>query len=103
MSANDTQVGGAHYKRFGIEPWDVIAVNDLDAFQAEISYYLFRWRTKNGLEDLRKAQHWLAKYIEVEELRAKLGPDGMKAAILSAALEKIVKRMKEAAVTAERR
>jgi len=87
--ANAIQHGGDHYKKMGIEPWDVSILNDLDVFQSEVLYYVMRWKTKNGLEDLKKAQHWLAKYIEVETARKEHGPVAMKARLLSAAANKV--------------
>lgn len=91
-SANDTQVGGGHYKARAIEPWDIVAVLGLDPFQADTMYYLLRWREKGGLEDLEKAAHWLRKYIEVERLRKELGDEGMRARLLEAAFMKARRR-----------
>lgn len=68
--ANKRQVGGNHYKAMGIEHWDVVALNNLDYFQGQVTKYVMRWRGKNGLQDLEKAHHFLQKYIEVEKLRA---------------------------------
>lgn len=64
MSANNTQVGGEHY-RTTIQHWDFAAANELDYFQGQITKYVTRWKKKNGLEDLLKAQHFLAKYVEL--------------------------------------
>lgn len=69
MAANDTQVGGTHYKNLGIQPWDYIAANNLGWFEGSIVKYVTRWRTKDGIEDLRKARHILDKLIEVEEAK----------------------------------
>jgi hypothetical protein len=69
MSANDTQVGGNHYKKQAIEPWDYIASNGLGFFEGNIVKYVTRWRDKAGLEDLKKAQHYLAKLIEIESTK----------------------------------
>lgn len=66
MSANDTQHGGTHYKDSAIQPWDFIASNKLGYFEGNVVKYVARWRKKNGLEDLKKAQHYLQKLIEVE-------------------------------------
>jgi len=66
MKANDRQVGGDHY-RSPIQHWDFAAANRLDYFQGQITKYVCRWREKNGIEDLKKAQHFLQKYVEVEE------------------------------------
>lgn len=35
--------------------------------RGNIAKYLHRWRYKNGLEDLKKAQWYLNKLIETEE------------------------------------
>ena len=64
--ANDRQVGGNHYVG-SIQHWDVVVANDLDYFQAQITKYVIRWKNKNGLQDLKKAQHFLEKYIELAE------------------------------------
>lgn len=74
MSENERQVGGDHYKTGGEEHWDRVARLGLDYFQGQITKYVERWKKKNGIEDLRKAQHFLAKYIEIEE--AKAAPQG---------------------------
>ena len=68
MSQNDYQVGGSHYKRPGkIEHWDFVWMHSLDYFQAAITKYVMRHRDKGGIQDLKKAQHFLAKYIELLE------------------------------------
>lgn len=67
MSANERQVAGSHYKN-AVQHWDWVAANDLDYFQGQITKYVARWKNKNGLEDLRKAQHFLEKYIEISEI-----------------------------------
>lgn len=66
-SANDIQVGGQHYKAKTIQPWDFIAANGLGYFEGNIVKYVSRWRDKGGLDDLRKARHYLDKLIELEE------------------------------------
>lgn len=68
MNADDKQVAGDHYKLKGdsfCEHWNYVIANDLDYFQAQITKYVTRWKKKNGLVDLKKAQHFLEKYIEV--------------------------------------
>jgi hypothetical protein len=66
MNANDTQVAGDHYKRQTIQPWDYIAANGLGFFEGNVVKYVSRWKTKAGVEDLRKARHYLDKLIELE-------------------------------------
>ena len=66
MSANDTQVAGDHYKRQHIQPWDFIAANNIGYFEGNVIKCVTRWRTKAGVDDLRKARHYLDKLIELE-------------------------------------
>ena len=63
--ADDTQVGGSHYKDKTIQPWDYIIANDLGYLEGNVVKYVSRWKNKNGVEDLKKAQHYLSKLIEV--------------------------------------
>lgn len=65
MSANEEQVGGDHYRLKAIQPWDFIAANELGFFEGNIVKYVSRWRAKNGVDDLRKARHYLDKLIEL--------------------------------------
>lgn len=69
MSANETQVGGDHYKDKAIQPWDYITGNGLAYLEGCIVKYISRHREKGGLEDLHKAKHYLDKLIEVEEAK----------------------------------
>lgn len=64
--ANATQVAGSHYKTKAIQPWDFIAANDLGFFEGNVIKYVSRWRDKGGVDDLRKAQHYLQKLIELQ-------------------------------------
>lgn len=70
-AANKRQVGGKHYKRFKIQPWDAILDWKLDYLDGTAVKYLSRWREKGGIEDLQKAIHFIEKQIEVERARAK--------------------------------
>jgi hypothetical protein len=65
-TANQTQIGGNHYKEKSIQPWDYIAANKLGYFEGNIIKYTTRWRDKGGTNDLLKAQHYLNKLIEIE-------------------------------------
>lgn len=64
MTVNDEQVGGHHYQKGSIQPWDFVVANDLDFFQGNILKYLTRWKHKGGIADLEKARHYLEKYTE---------------------------------------
>jgi len=67
MSADDIQHGGRHYKNLDPEPWNVITAWNLGYLDGTALKYIARWRDKNGIEDLKKAIHFLQKTIEVEE------------------------------------
>lgn len=73
-NANDYQVSGDHYKQFkGYEPWDVITAWNLGYLDGTALKYIARWRDKNGIEDLKKAIHFLEKAIEVYEQNGFVG------------------------------
>lgn len=65
--ANDRQVAGTHYKAHKYETWDVILDWNLGYLDGNAVKYLSRWRLKGGVQDLKKARHYLDKLIEVEE------------------------------------
>lgn len=66
VGANAVQVGGSHYKtNHGLQHWDMVNMFNLDYFQGQITKYVFRWKSKNGLQDLQKAAHFLQKYMEL--------------------------------------
>lgn len=65
MRANEIQVGGDHYRRGGdVQHWDVIDRNGIGYLEGVASKYVCRHREKNGLQDLRKAEHYLMKLLE---------------------------------------
>jgi hypothetical protein len=66
LSANEKQVGGVHYQK-DIQPWDYIIANKLGYLEGNIVKYVSRWKDKGGVQDLKKAQHYLQKLIEVTE------------------------------------
>lgn len=64
-------VNPAHYKQGGIEAIDGIAsathgLTGIDAVcTGNAIKYLWRWKHKNGVEDLKKAQWYINKLIEI--------------------------------------
>lgn len=70
MSANEVQVGGEHYRTKPIQPWDFITQNGLGYLEGCIVKYVSRHRQKGGIEDLKKAKHYLDKLIELESSKA---------------------------------
>lgn len=75
-TANDTQIGGDHYKIGGEEHWDRVQRLGLDYFQGQITKYVERWKKKNGVQDLLKARHFLDKYIEIQQREVITAPGG---------------------------
>lgn len=65
-SALDTQEGGNHYKSLAIQPVEYIHANGIGYFEGCVIKYVTRWRSKNGIEDLKKARHFLDLLIELE-------------------------------------
>ena len=62
-NVNEIQIGGNHYMR-GIQPFDIISSWKLDFWSGNVLKYLLRFPFKNGIEDLKKARHYLDYLIE---------------------------------------
>ena len=70
MAANELQYGGDHYKKYGnLQPWDVVLAWDLGYLEGTALKYIARWQDKGGIQDIKKAIHFLEKLIEVEEAK----------------------------------
>lgn len=52
-----------HYVGKRMEVIDVIDAFDLNAYEANIVKYVLRYKKKNGLEDLKKAEWYLTRLI----------------------------------------
>jgi hypothetical protein len=66
MSANDTQVGGDHYRvEDGPQHWDLMKHYGPGYYIGNATKYLTRWRKKNGVEDLKKSRHYVVKLDEL--------------------------------------
>ena len=70
QSARDTQVAGDHYKKMGVEPWDVV---DSWPLEQRIGYYrggalkyLMRMGSKDqSAQEIAKGKHYMEKLLEV--------------------------------------
>ena len=67
------QVGGDHYVRHAIQPWDVIEEYDLNFFTGNAVKYLLRDKPgTRRVEDLQKAIHYIeheiARSLALEDL-----------------------------------
>jgi hypothetical protein len=67
MSSLDIQVGGNHYKEMAIQPIEFIMKNNIGFMEGNAIKYISRWRSKGGVEDLKKARHYLDMLIEFEQ------------------------------------
>ena len=67
QSAMTTQVGGSHYTKMKIQPYEYCHVNRMGYVEGTALKYLSRWRDKGGLEDLEKAKHAIEWLIEYEQ------------------------------------
>jgi hypothetical protein len=66
MTALDVQVGGGHYKAWVIQPAEFNQKNKVPYCEANVIKYVCRHKAKNGLEDLKKAKHYIDLLIEME-------------------------------------
>ncbi len=66
MKALDRQEGGSHYKNFEIQPIEFIHRNNIPFIEGNIIKYILRHKQKNGIEDLKKAKHYIDLLIEQE-------------------------------------
>ena len=61
-----TQVSGSHYKDLKIQPVEYIHGNGIPFVEGCVIKYVTRWRAKGGVEDLKKARHFLDILIDLE-------------------------------------
>jgi hypothetical protein len=68
----DTQIGGSHYIRMAVQPWDAMASwmshEEFTGFlRGNVIKYTARAGSKGeAIEDYKKARHYLDKLIEVQ-------------------------------------
>ena len=67
MSSMTSQIGGSHYKSMVIQPVEYIHKNNIGFIEGAVIKYVSRWRSKGGIDDLRKAKHMIDLLIELEE------------------------------------
>ena len=66
MSNLNKQIGGSHYKNMAIQPIEYIVKNNIPYIEGNVIKYISRWKQKNGIDDLRKARHYIDMLIELE-------------------------------------
>ena len=62
----DVQVGGSHYKNCKIQPVEYMHANGLGYCEGAIIKYVSRYKQKGGIEDLKKAKHFIDLLIQLE-------------------------------------
>jgi hypothetical protein len=62
----EIQQGGDHYKVAKIQPVEYAEANQLGPCAFSVLKYISRYRRKNGLEDLKKALHYLQILMKLE-------------------------------------
>ena len=63
----DKQIGGSHYKKFKIQPYEFISKNDLSFFQGNVIKYVCRYLQKNKIEYLEKIKHYCD--LEIKKMK----------------------------------
>lgn len=71
MNVLEKQIGGTHYNELPYQPIELIYKLDLGFIQGNIIKYITRWRCKNGIEDLKKAEHYCELGFYYEETNSK--------------------------------
>ena len=75
MTANNKQIAGDHYKKYGdLQPWDVVIKWNLGYLEGTALKYIARWRDKGGIDDIKKAIHFLEKLVEIHSPSANTDP-----------------------------
>jgi len=67
VKAIDVQEGGSHYKDMPIQVVTFCMANGIGFMEGSAIKYLCRWQKKNGIQDLKKARHFIDLLIEYEE------------------------------------
>ena len=62
----DVQEGGNHYKKCKIQPIEYIHANNIGYLEGNVIKYVTRHQDKNGVEDIKKAMHYLELILEMQ-------------------------------------
>lgn len=61
------QPSSSHYDKDTYEPLKIIDHYGLDFYEGNVLKYLLRWRNKDGVKDLEKAQDYLTRLINKQK------------------------------------
>lgn len=59
MESQRKQVGGDHYVRHAIDPFNIIDEYKLDFYEGNVLKYILREKGSDRVQDLLKARHYL--------------------------------------------
>jgi hypothetical protein len=62
----EKQEGGNHYKDMAIQVVEYCHKNGIGYMEGNVIKYVSRWRKKGGMEDLRKARHYIELLMQME-------------------------------------
>ena len=70
VTADARQVGGHHYSGKAVQPWDAMrswmTPEQFEGYlRGNVIKYIARYPDKSGIEDVKKAQHYMEKLLEV--------------------------------------
>lgn len=66
VAPSEIQIGGNHYSKYKIQPTEFITRNGIPFIEGNIIKYVCRHKDKNGIEDLKKAKHYIDLLIQYE-------------------------------------
>lgn len=66
INALDFQVSGTHYKKYKIQPTEYCQANKIPWCESNVIKYISRHKDKNGIEDLRKAKHYIELLAQLD-------------------------------------
>jgi hypothetical protein len=75
MKASERQEGGSHYKSMAIQPGEFIRKNGLGWYEGNALKYICRYKQKGGIQDIKKAIHYLELILEETEDVSGSNPD----------------------------
>jgi len=62
--ASERQIGGQHYCTLPIQPGEYIRKNGLGWYEGNAIKYITRYKQKGGVQDIKKAIHYLELILE---------------------------------------
>lgn len=65
IADRNKQVGGDHYKKYSVQPWDIIVIYDLDYWEGTALKYLLRRKGDKRKEDIEKCIHVLQQKLHL--------------------------------------